>query len=110
MVPLEALPQSKHEKNIRQSPAEGHLMDTQPDLLHKPRSQKQRGSGACRSQRRRAHMMTDVTWGPGWEMRKPGEVGHEPKETRQHGIISHDTRVVRCPAPPSRPSLNPSLL
>lgn len=110
-VPLEALPQSKHEKNIRQSPAAGHLTDIWPDLLHRPRSQKQGGLGPVAARGAQAHMTPDVTWGPGWEMRTPGEVGQEPMKTGQHGISGHDwhTHWWCCGTTPTCPKPKPAL-
>lgn len=56
-------------------------------------------------------MTTDATWGPGWEMRTPGEVGQEPMETGQHGISGHDwhTHWRCCGTTPTRPKPKPAL-
>ena len=55
MAPPKPLPQSKREENIRQSPAEGHMMDMTGTYLARPPAQAKvtetRGSGACRRQR-----------------------------------------------------------
>lgn len=41
-------------------------------------------------------MTVDVMWGPGWEMKKPGEVGWEPTETCCSGITGPKAGETGC--------------
>lgn len=48
---------------LARSPAQVKVTETRGDL------------GPVTARGAQAYMTADVMWGPGWEMRKPGEVG-----------------------------------